>query len=81
MSTSWQGTDREYLDLTHALDRYCVCEFAFMGTRESSCSVHSMLAEDQRALNGLLFSRRIVARLRNEEWLVESPALATRGGR
>ena len=81
MITLWPRTDPEYLDLIRALNRYCGCEFAFMGRRESTCSVHSMLAEDQRALNGLLFSRRIVARLRDEEWLVESPALATRGGR
>ena len=81
MTTSWQGTEREYLDLTRALDRNCECEFAFMGTRRTACSTHRMLAEDQRALNGLLFGRRIVARLRDEEWLVGHPAQATRAGR
>jgi hypothetical protein len=28
-----------------------------------------MLAEDQRALNGLVFGRRIAGRLQHEEWL------------
>jgi hypothetical protein len=36
--------------------------------RLSTCAPHRMLTEDQRALNGLLFVRRVVDRLRREEF-------------
>ena len=38
-----------------------------MGVRLATCAPHRMLTEDQRALNGLLFARRLVERLRREE--------------
>jgi hypothetical protein len=79
MRISWQGTESEYLDLTRALGRNCECEFASIGTRRTACSAHRMLADDQRALNGLLFARRIAERLRDEEWLVGRSAQAARG--
>ena len=37
--------------------------------RLSTCAGHHMLSEDQRALEGLLFARRIAGRLRREEGL------------
>jgi hypothetical protein len=69
------GTPRENLDLIHAVTSNCACEFGLMGVRLRSCSAHLMLAEDQRALDGLLFGRRIVDRLREEEWLTREPVL------
>jgi len=35
---------------------------------------HLMLAQDQRALNGLLFARRMATRLQDEEWLTPRAA-------
>ncbi len=81
MTASWQGTPREYLDLTRALNRNCGCDWEFQGTRAAACPAHRMLADDQRALNGLLFARRIATRLRSEEWLERQPAQTTRGMR
>jgi hypothetical protein len=49
-----------------------------MGMRLTSCPSHRMLVEDQRALDGLLFARRIAAQLRDEEWLVRTPVHTSR---
>jgi hypothetical protein len=46
------------------------------GVRLSTCPPHEMLAADQRAVDGLLFARRIADRLRREE-LHPSPAAAS----
>jgi hypothetical protein len=40
-----------------------------MGVRLATCAPHRMLTNDQRALNGLLFARRMAERLRREEFL------------
>jgi hypothetical protein len=39
-----------------------------MGARLSTCAAHRMLTEDQRALNGLVFVRRVVNRMKREEF-------------
>jgi len=39
-----------------------------MGVRLATCAPHRMLTEDQRALNGLLFVRRMAERLSREEF-------------
>jgi len=39
-----------------------------MGVRLATCAPHRMLTEDQRALNGLLFARRMAERLLREEF-------------
>jgi hypothetical protein len=76
MTALWHGTPRENLDLMRAVTSNCACEFGFMGMRLRSCPAHLMLAEDQRALDGLLFGRRIATRLRDEEWLTRAPTPA-----
>jgi hypothetical protein len=73
MATSWNGTPVEYVDLTRALNRHCTCEVAPNGTLIASCEAHRMVTDDQRALNGLVFGRRIAARLQREEWLTRAP--------
>lgn len=65
---TWYGSQQESLDLVNAVARNCTCEFGQMGVRLSVCAPLRMLVEDQRALNGLLFARRMVDRLRREEW-------------
>ena len=39
-----------------------------MGVRLATCAPHRMLTDDQRALNGLLFARRMTKRLLSEEF-------------
>jgi hypothetical protein len=50
------------------LDRNCACEFSFSGVRHTRCGAHD-LTDNQRALNGLVYGRRLAARLLDEEWL------------
>jgi hypothetical protein len=64
----WHGTQNEALELLQALSRNCSCVVTAEGVRLSTCSPHDMLATDQRAIDGLLFARRIAARLRGEEF-------------
>jgi hypothetical protein len=65
----WHGTPNERRDLSNAVHHNCTCEFGLMGVRLSTCASHHMLKEDQRALDGLLFGRRIADRLSDEEGL------------
>jgi len=67
-SVQWHGTSAEGVELARAFGRYCSCVFSAEGRRVSVCAPHEMLCSDQRAIDGLLFSRRIAARLRNEEF-------------
>jgi hypothetical protein len=64
----WHGTQQESFDLVNAIARNCTCEFGLMGVRLATCAPHRMLTEDQRALNGLLFARRMQERLHREEF-------------
>jgi hypothetical protein len=64
----WHGTQQESFDLVNAIARNCTCEFGLMGVRLATCAPHRMLTEDQRALNGLLFARRMKERLQREEF-------------
>lgn len=68
MQVVWHGTQQESFDLVNAIARNCTCEFGLMGVRLATCAPHRMLTEDQRALNGLLFARRMAERLRHEEF-------------
>jgi hypothetical protein len=70
MSTQivWNGTQEESFALVIAVARNCACQFGLMGMRLSTCEPHRMLTEDQRALNGLLFVRRVVDRPIREEF-------------
>jgi hypothetical protein len=68
MQVVWHGTQQESFDLVNAIARNCSCEFGLMGVRLATCAPHRMLTEDQRALNGLLFARRMAERLNREEF-------------
>jgi hypothetical protein len=64
--TIWNGTAKEARELCEIICRNCAC-----GTDKSIatlCGPHAMLLSDQRALDGLLFVRRIVRRLLREEF-------------
>jgi hypothetical protein len=49
----WRGTLAEGQELEAVLDRYCTCAYP-------RCAVHEMLRSEQRALDGLLFVRRML---------------------
>src|SRR5438067_742782 len=70
MATSvlWHGSQTEALELLQALSRNCSCVVTAEGVRLSTCAPHQMLSSDQRAIDGLLFARRIAVRLRSEEF-------------
>ncbi|MBV9547615.1 MAG: hypothetical protein JOY61_24850 [Chloroflexi bacterium] len=63
----WHGTQTEALELLEALSRNCSCVMTAEGVRVTTCAPHEMLSTDQRAVDGLLFARRIAQRLRSEE--------------
>ena len=64
----WHGTQTEALELLQSLSRNCSCVVSPEGVRTSTCAPHEMLSSDQRAVDGLLFARRIASRLRTEEF-------------
>ncbi len=59
LSITWKGTLTEQLELVAAVERNCECEFDAVGVRLGACPSHTMLIRDQRALNGLLWNRRL----------------------
>ena len=76
----WHGTQQESFDLINSIARNCVCEFGPLGVRQSTCPPHQMLMDDQRAMDGLLFVRRMADRLRREEWETSSQSYAIPSG-
>jgi hypothetical protein len=64
----WHGSRAEGVELVETLSRHCSCEFTAQRLRAFVCAPHEMLISDQRAIDGLLFARRIAARLRSEEF-------------
>jgi hypothetical protein len=76
MTVIWRGTSTESQSLLDAVNRNCGCEFGW-ALRRTWCAAHRMLVEDQRALDGLLFARRIAGRLRREEWMNTCELLPT----
>jgi len=63
----WNGTTDEALVLLHALRENCECSVD-NGRTLAICASHTMLVRDQRAVDGLLFMRRMAARLVTEEF-------------
>ena len=63
----WHGTLIEQLDLMAAVQHNCECRYDTIGQARTDCASHVMLAGDQRALNGLLWNRRVAQRLLIEE--------------
>ena len=77
MAVYWHGTRQEASALLQAISSHCSCESASRDTRPRRCPPHLMLVEDQRAVNGLLFARRILGRLLLEEWDLTATGWAT----
>ena len=67
---TWNGTTDEALALLHALRAHCQCRVAD-GRTVAPCEAHLLLTRDQRAVDGLLFMRRMAVRLLREEFEVE----------
>jgi hypothetical protein len=55
----WHGTQTEAQELLQALSRNCSCVITAEGVRLSRCALHEMLSSGQRAVDDLLFARRI----------------------
>jgi hypothetical protein len=68
----WHGSESQITTLLEAVERNCDC------SRTTRCAPHTMLAFDQRALDGLLFVSRLADRLRIEEWRPKEPTLSPR---
>jgi hypothetical protein len=64
---TWNGTPDEALALLQALRAHCDCRIEH-GCTVAPCGGHAMLARDQRAVDGLLFMRRMAPRLLAEEF-------------
>ena len=64
---TWNGTTDEALALLHALRAHCQCRVE-AGRTVAPCAGHQMLARDQRAVDGLLFMRRMAQRLLTQEF-------------
>jgi hypothetical protein len=69
--TIWNGTRQEAGELLEAVSANCTCVRDAAGIRTAICEAHRMLVTDQRALNGLVFARRIASRFRAEEFREE----------
>jgi hypothetical protein len=70
---TWNGTTDEALALLHALQANCECRID-EGRTVATCASHRMLVHDQRAIDGLLFMRRIAERLLAAEFDVTRDA-------
>ena len=68
------GTTDEALALLHALRAHCECRVD-VGRTVAPCAGHAMMAFDQRAIDGLVFMRRMAPRLLEEEFELTVPAL------
>jgi hypothetical protein len=65
--TIWNGSVDEAQELCDILRRNCECDEQPNGS-PTRCPPHVMLLSDQRALDGLLFVRRISMQLLREEF-------------
>ena len=70
----WNGTADEGLASLQALRAHCECRVD-AGRTLAPWAAHTMMAFDQRAIDGLVFMRRIAPRLLGEEFdlLIPSP--------
>jgi hypothetical protein len=64
----WHGTHQEAADLLTAALHHCTCVVDDNAARVVTCPPHLMVFTDQRAINGLLFGRRMYQRWRDEEF-------------
>jgi hypothetical protein len=64
---TWNGSSDEAVALLHALAAHCDCRHQ-SGKVVRPCAPHLMLTYDQRAVDGLVFVRRIAGRLISEEF-------------
>jgi hypothetical protein len=60
------GSERDKTRLLSVLNHNCDCD----PEHNIVCAPHKMLVDDPRAVNGLLFERRIADQLVTEEWHV-----------
>lgn len=71
-TVAWHGTDDESTELLTAVAHNCACVISADGVKTATCEPHKMLVEDQRALDGLIFARRTLHKLKEEEGLTDA---------
>ena len=69
----WNGTSREWRELSNSVIRNCTCSSG--SARSANCSAHQLL-EDGGSFNRLLFGRRMASRLHREEFSSSSVTFA-----
>jgi hypothetical protein len=67
VTTVWHGSNHERVELIEAVSHNCDCTYA-MGVRAKRCAAHEMLEEDQRAIDRLVFIKRIAKRFSEQEF-------------
>lgn len=67
LQTVFHGTKAESAALVQAIGRNCGCQVDGRIIRQQ-CGPHKMLIDDQRALDGLIFMRRMAQSLKRQEW-------------
>ena len=65
--TFFHGSEIEASELEAAIRHNCECTFNDDGSMNDMCKPHRMMLDDQRALDGLLFMRKQVKKLREGE--------------
>ncbi len=68
LQTIFHGSEAERFELLTAIQHNCACLFAMNGTKTSNCEPHRALVEEQRFMDGLLFSRYRVKTILAEEF-------------
>jgi hypothetical protein len=67
----WHGTADEALALLAVVNEHCTCRRVNQRVM-AVCPTHVMLSREQRAIDGLLFMRRMAERLIVEEFSLDS---------
>lgn len=68
----WHGTADEALALLAVVKEHCECRKTNHRVT-AVCPAHEMLSREQRAIDGLLFMRRMAERLIIEEFALDTP--------
>jgi hypothetical protein len=68
----WHGTADEALALLAVVNEHCTCRRVNQRVM-AVCPTHQMLSREQRAIDGLLFMRRMAERLIVEEFSLDTP--------
>ena len=72
-TVTFHGTQNEDFALSIAINRNCGCVTGRLGKLDT-CQAHHMRDNDQRAVDGLVYARRMAERLLVEEFTTDGKA-------